>query len=471
MNTLETKNGLLYYPGGRELTVEEADYEARERGFAYAEQLVKTLEKSKPKSPRKNLQNRIDTPRLDLSPSHADRWTSCTASPQFLVDNAHLLPPRDDTKYNTEGTTAHELAAAEVEGRQPDEANPLACPVPATDEMRWHAFNFGEYVANLYQPGCRVWVESKLPLWYMPTRNAKVDVAILNHNHSIHIVDYKYGAGIVVSPNDNLQCAIYARSVVEYVKNLPNGYPPENFPIFVHIYQPRGRAAVEGESHVWETTWGAIHRMTELLVSQPAAYILGSEAPIPDAIKFRPSKKACQWCPAKGFCTARKEIITADVPALRDIGPGMKLPEVGTIGIDQLAAVVKYGDQIARWIKDAEAYALTLAKGGTKIPGFKIVQTRQGNRTWSDEKLVKAALLADTHLRPGEVVTEKVISPAEVDKLLGKKGMPKSALDLIYRSPGKPELAPETDKRSEWLINATAEFADFPQDPDEVQPE
>ena len=51
-------------------------------------------------------------PRLDLNPSAADRWTTCTASPGFILANADKIPPDDGTKFSQEGTTAHEVAAA-----------------------------------------------------------------------------------------------------------------------------------------------------------------------------------------------------------------------------------------------------------------------------------------------------------------------------------------------------------------------
>ena len=58
------------------------------------------------------------TPRIDLNPSSAERWTTCTASPKFIFDNWDKLPPHD-TFYNQEGTTAHEVASALLQGFHP----------------------------------------------------------------------------------------------------------------------------------------------------------------------------------------------------------------------------------------------------------------------------------------------------------------------------------------------------------------
>jgi len=149
------------------------------------------------------------TKRLDLNPSSADRWTTCTASPQFIYDNWDRLPVEERT-WADEGTTAHEVAAALLQDRNPDPKN---CPVPVEKEMHGHAWDYAEYVAGLRKPGSKLMVERKLPLFYLEGRNAIIDAAVLNPD-SLHIVDLKYGEGIIVSPEDNLQATIYAKTVV-----------------------------------------------------------------------------------------------------------------------------------------------------------------------------------------------------------------------------------------------------------------
>ncbi len=159
------------------------------------------------------------TPRLDLNPSSADRWTTCTASPRFILDNWDKVPESSDTVYNREGTLAHAVAAAYLLN-QPEppsleyvEQTPLAVyqidpksRVPENQkkalevnvEMRRHGFFYSDYVESLRQPGSTLLVEQKLPLWYMPGRNAIVDAAVVNPD-GLHIIDYKYGEGVPVS--------------------------------------------------------------------------------------------------------------------------------------------------------------------------------------------------------------------------------------------------------------------------------
>jgi hypothetical protein len=399
---------------------------------------------------KKQLKKR-KAPRLDLNPSAADRWTTCKASPQFILDNWDRVPVSDDTRFNTEGTTAHEVAAAMLQNRQPDEKDTYKCPVPITPEMRWHAWNYAEYVNALVEPGGRLLVEQKLPLWYMPERNAIVDAAVINPD-SIHIVDFKYGEGIIVNPTENLQGIIYAETVLRTFGVQPLS---RKLPVTIHIYQPRGRAAHDGAIHFWETTAPQIADFTRHLANTASAIQRGAIA------TFAPSEKACQWCPAKGFCPARQQHFAKDVKALATIPAGDKhLPPVKAVTVEQLVAILKHKPAIEKWLKDAEAYALEYMSEGNPLPGLKLVLSRPGNRYWSNPKEA-AKLLLKTHLRREEVIEEKVISPKGAEDLLGKHGLSAELTKYIQRPPGKPVIAPADDERESCLIDAKAEFDDL----------
>jgi hypothetical protein len=69
-----------------------------------------------------------------------------------------------------------------------------------------------------------------------------------------------------------------------------------------------------------------------------------------------------------------------------------------------------------------------------------------GNRKWTDELQVLQALTEAGYAR--EDVTEtKLLSPAAMDKAIGKKKAAELLTSLIDRAPGAPTIAPETDKR------------------------
>jgi hypothetical protein len=385
------------------------------------------------------------TPRLDLSPSNADRWFYCTASPHFIMKNWDKVPKRDDTRYNQEGTTAHEVAAALLEDREPD---PAECPVPIDSAMRWHGWNYMEYVLGFQQPGSTLIVEQKRPLWYMPERNAKMDAVIINPD-SLHVFDYKYGEGIPVHPEGNLQTVIYAKVAATGSEFM------DNFPVFIHIYQPRGRAGETGPAHVWETTWGEVNEIARG-ISNRAETIFKNGGDGFLEVEFVPSDKACQWCPAKGFCTARRDSMAEGLEII-DAQP-RPLPLAHTLSEEQLTAILKHKKDIVKWLNDVEEWAESFLKSGGKIPGYKLVMSRGGNRTWSNEKTARDLLLSQTVLKPSEVVEEKVIGPAAAEKLLGKKSFSPELTNLIVKSPGSPVIAPADDKREEVGQAAISEF-------------
>lgn len=384
-------------------------------------------------------------PRLDLNPSSAERWTTCTASPHFILENWDKLPP-DTSKYAEEGTTAHEVGAALLQEREPKVSE---CPTPIDGEMRWHAWEYSEYVNSLREPGNTMTVENKYPLWYMPNRNALVDVAILNPTNA-HIVDLKYGEGIIVSPVENLQGAIYARSVLPH---LWKKHPGDKFPVTIHIYQPRGRDMTQPH-HTWETTWGELEEFTSDRVEKPSRTILHNHS---SKAVFAPSDKACQWCPAKGFCAARQNQFTEDFEDLTLMEP-KSLPLATTLTEEQLVLVQTHGEDLVKWIWDVQEYNAKRGHAGYVLPGFKMVLSRGGNRYWTDPKKAAELLVAQTILKREEVVEEKTLGPAAVEKLLGKNKLSADLMNLIDKPPGSPVIAPMGDKREGCLVDATSEF-------------
>lgn len=410
-------------------------------------------------------------PRLDLNPSAADRWMTCTASPGFILANADKLPPDDGTVFSKEGTTAHEVAAAFLQDREPNLAN---CPTPIDVDMEWHGWTYADYVRGLRKPGGQIIVEQKLPLFYAESRNAIVDAAVINPGE-MHVIDFKYGEGIIVSPIENLQATIYAKSVVW---NWPKfGFPGkpvdkkgmswafdqgENFPVHIHIYQPRGRNASDSPFHIWTTTVGDIHERAKA-VFHTACDIQEAQNPATPTIKnrltFAPSEKACQWCPAKGFCNHRHQD-AVDKLELAGFGGNQTV-----LNVNQLSKLLLHKEDILKWFKDAEAYALQFMKGGGKIPGFKLVTSRGGNRYWSNPMKAASILLLDTILKREEVIEERVIGPAAAEKLLGKHKFGAELMNLIAKPPGQPCIATEDDPRESCLLeNAAGEFDDLDED-------
>jgi len=388
-------------------------------------------------------------------PSACDRWMSCSASPRFCLENADLIPADLSSKFSQEGTTAHEVAAAYLQDREPDPAN---CPTPIDAEMRMHAFDYAEYVLGLRTGPAghsSLIVEQKMPLWYYEGRNAIVDAAVLNPG-SIHIIDLKYGAGVAVSPVQNRQTIIYARQIVGPLAILPAGLPAD-FPIFSHIYQPRCRDNGGEPAHVWETTWGEIKELSDE-IEDHARVIQINNRTKSSFLDFAPSEKACRWCPAKGFCKAREQHMLDGMEPLVVSEPPTPIPLPQSLTPEQIALILSRKKDIEKFLDDTVAYAAARMSEGHDIPGHKLVMGKEGNRYWSNPQQAAKLLIDSTILKRNEVIEESVISVAAVEKLLGKNKLPANVTALIARPPGKPTIAPADDKRESLTIRAENEF-------------
>lgn len=103
-----------------------------------------------------------------------------------------------------------------------------------------------------------------------------------------------------------------------------------------------------------------------------------------------------------------------------------------------------------------EEHALGFALGGTRVPGYKVVEGRSV-RKYADEKAVADKLLEsgygeETIYRPRELETifamERKLTKKVFAVLLG---------GLVVKPQGKPTLVPESDKRPE-LNTAVTDF-------------
>lgn len=395
-------------------------------------------------------------PRLDLGASSASRWTVCTASPQFILENHHRIPENRDTAYSLEGTLAHSVCESLLTGKNP--------PIGATAEMERHAQGYRDFCRSLSAPGAAEFVETKVPLWYYPGRNAIVDYASVTTDQ-VTIVDYKYGAGVPVDSFENKQMAIYARCFIEtVVLGLGTHDITDDTKIVMAIYQPRCHRDEPDEP--WVMKWGELRMWTGFRVELVACDIMNPSQCKLFPIEFAPSDKTCQFCPAAGFCTARAQHLLGDLAPLDMVltQPEQVVadPSAVTVGLappdaldeTHLLAALAVAKSVGKWLDSIESYAQKLAADGRPLPGWKLVEGR-GSRQWADEeaaaKFLKPKLKENTF-------EKKLVSVAQAEKLLKHEPLSprfKNKLEsLIVRREGKPTLVPESDKRPSLMAAA-----------------
>jgi hypothetical protein len=395
-----------------------------------------------------------------LSPSDAKRWVNCTAS---IAATAHI--PKDDSVYASEGTEAHDWAEGVLSGTTVIDEVPLG--------MRPYIQAYVDHCNSLRPDAAHeVFIEAKVPLFYMPEENGTCDFAIIS-NDRIWIRDYKHGAGVLVEAEDNLQLAIYAQSFIDANADLYD-FSPTTI-VDIGIVQPRYRG--EDIVRTWELTIADLQEFCKDVTSAVEKIRSGDT-------EFVPGEETCRWCPKawKGQCPARVAAATTDF-ALPDIDPldllaalpplekedekleaGERLAtRISTMEIDgviedgavlmtddRLMALLRNKKNIIAFLEDAEELVSIRVQSGDNFGGrMKMVLGREGNRAWRNTEEAET-FLKNQGLKQEERYDFTLISPTKAEKLLKDKLSKRGATrykELVDRSPGKPVVAFAEDKR------------------------
>lgn len=365
------------------------------------------------------------------SPSGSYRWLTCPGSLRLEAQF-----PYTTSAAAEEGTLAHVLC--ELKLKQYFYPNELRKSVydaevkrlkenPLWDkEMEGYTDVYVDYIKQiaLSQPSMPyVAIEKQIDVGnYIPECYGTAD-CILISGSTLHVFDFKYGKSPDgrVEAEGNTQMQLYALGAYDTYKLL---YPITQF--VLHIIQPR---LPDGISR-----WGLSLQELMNFAAYAAERAKLTEAP---NAEFHPDAKACRYCRAGAMCRARAEANTACYQET-ETDPALLAPE--EIGVYLVA-----GEDIDRWLKTVQDYALAQCLAGKEIPGWKAVEGR-GSREWIDMDKAFSTLQASGV--PEAVLYErKPLTLAQVEKAVGKKVFQDTVGNLVTKKPGKPTLVIETDKR------------------------
>lgn len=356
-----------------------------------------------------------------LPASAAYRWMRCTRSPALCAGMTDRASP-----YAIEGSEAHMLCEHKLLtalGRaSPDPRPNLENYNSEMEDCSEEYRNFVlEQIANAKEH-CEdplVLVEERLDFSkWVPEAFGTGDCVIIADD-LLTIVDYKHGVGVVVDAEDNPQMRCYALGALDTYGSLYNVKT-----VRMCIFQPRRDNVSISEISVDELlTWATeeLAPKAQLAFKGEGEFLAGDH---------------CIFCTAKAVCRARAEY------NLEIAEYEMKLPD--TLEDAEIAGILARIDDLTAWASDIKEYALSQALAGTKYPGFKVVEGKS-NRKYTDEDAVAKAV-SDAGYNPYE---QKVMGVTSMTKLLGKKRFDELLAGLIYKPPGRPVLAPESDKRPE----------------------
>lgn len=364
-----------------------------------------------------------------LSASSSSRWLKC---PPSAV--AATMYPSTATEYTKEGTLAHEVAEIIARGDTPD----LESTTEAiTAEMIDCAKAYADYIQELItDDNAVVLLEQRLDFSpWVPKGFGTGDCIIIQGNR-LDVVDYKYGKGVAVSAVDNSQMRLYGLGALNDFGDI---YDIQE--VGMHIFQPRiNNISTETMTDGELLAWGkGVKPIAKLAAKGQGDFCSGEH---------------CRFCPHAGQCPT----LAADCTKAVNVSGGKAA--VPTLAPWMVADILQQEPMISAWLKAVKDRALTQMLNGEEIPGYKVVEGR-ASRDWTDPEAVKFALFHDCDLEEEQYMTKpELLSPAALEKSIGKKRAAEAVGLYIVTKPGSPTIAPASDKRKPFdrLAEAKKDF-------------
>lgn len=353
-----------------------------------------------------------------LSASASHRWLNCTPS-------ARLEQEFEDreTEAAAEGTAAHALCEHKLRRALKQQTRK---PISRFDSDEMDAYTDGyvqfvlETIAEVKQtcPDPLVMIEQRLDFSsYVPDGFGTGDCIIIA-DHTMHIIDFKFGRGILVEAERNPQMMLYALGALGIYEML---YDVDE--VALTIYQPRRE-----NISTWTISVADLKAWAENELKPKAAlayegrgdYCFGSW---------------CVFCKASVKCRARAEA-QLKLAEYEFAKPPLLMDE-------EIEGILGKLDSLARWANEISAYALEAALRGKQWHGWKLVEGRS-IRKYADEEAVAEAAGAAGYR---DVYRKSLLPITEMERYMGKKNFQAVLGGLIIKPPGKPTLVPESDKR------------------------
>lgn len=372
-----------------------------------------------------------------LSASGSHRWLNCTPSARLELEFENT-----GSEAAREGTAAHALCehklkrALHMRSRRPVSDYD-------SDEMEECTDAYAEFVMEQYETAKQVCddpvvlIEQRLDFsCYVPDGFGTGDCLIISDDR-LHIIDFKYGMGVLVEAEDNPQMKLYALGALAVYDAL---YDIRE--VSMTIFQPR-RENVS----TWTIPVEDLKAWAENELKPRAKMAYDGEG------EYLPGEW-CTFCRAAVRCRARAE------EKLKLAQTEFRMPPLLTDAeIEDILAVLP---DLTKWANDITAYALdTALNHGKEWNGFKVVQGRSVRKYRDEAAVAEAAKEAGYK----DIYRQSLIPLTEMQRLMGKDRFEEILGGLITKAPGRPTLVPKSDRRPAMSVsNAINEFYEIKED-------
>ena len=354
-----------------------------------------------------------------LSPSASNIWLRCTRAPRMCE-----TIPDQQTDYARQGTQAHTLCQYKLEKALGYEVKDPRAELDLLDEeMESCSDDYVQFVMQLLtdmRQTCSdpvILIEQRLDFSEWVPEGFGYGDCILVADGAMHVIDFKYGEGVLVDARNNSQMMCYALGAINLLDNL---YDISS--VSMTIFQPRRENVSTWTQDKFELFGWAdtvLKPAADLAYKGEGTFCAGEH---------------CRFCRARATCRARAEY------NLELARYDFAMPD--TLEDDEISAILSKIDSLTSWAADIRDYALTQALSGKHFEGFKVVNGRSVRKYTSETDVVKA--VTDAGFDPYE---RSILGITAMTKLLGKRRFEEILGQFVIKAPGKPTLVPESDKR------------------------
>lgn len=369
-----------------------------------------------------------------LGASSAARWIACPPSAR-ATENL----PDEESEYAAEGTRAHEVCESWLQvnlerwdllhrgsllmtggyvGDYEDETPPEMCRAA----NQYIDFIHEQWALFPHKPGVFIEQEVDVSRW-VPEGFGTCDCLMIGDG-ILHIVDFKYGKGVPVSPVRNPQLMYYALGAYALFDGIE-----EIDTVRMSIVQPR----IQEEPETWELSLADLLTWAREVLTPAAQMAWKGEG------EFCPGPHCKDhFCKAYPNCRAWQD----KYGPLAGFEP---LPQPAALTDEELGDWLRKVQGLAQYARDLEDYAQTALLEGRSLPGWKLVAGRS-TRKWADQDAAFKQMEADG-INEAMLYTRTPISLTVAEKMIGEKKFAETMSAFITKAPGAPKLAQDSDPR------------------------
>jgi len=358
---------------------------------------------------------------------------------------AEQVPVLPTSSQAEEGTFAHALAEhCLLTGAQADTVEYIDGErVP--EDMAEHVQVFLDYCRQYTAAGWVWWVEKKFSLAKLsppePMFGSADFVAYNTIHHILVVADLKYGRGVVVEVEGNLQLPYYGLgAALELEQPITD--------VVLAIVQPR---APHADGPVREIKMSYLE-----LIEYGAALLAAARRTLDPNAPLNPGSH-CRWCPASGVCPAQREqaFALAQIEFKPEAPHKIFLPAPETVPIEQVVEWLPHFDTVEAFIKACRGHVQARLEAGIEVPGWKLVAKR-ATRKWADEGATKQVLQGPDYYE------SSLKSVAQVEKVMGKKAFAATMEDHVIKQSSGHKMVPVAAPGEAIVITRGEEFLALP---------